>query len=152
MIGYPEEIVNQGLTLFLLPTDYEIFHIQTLQRELDGCVLLLLHAFEPFQVDYQNLRALEDLELLHSMLVHLASAAEPSVLGRQLLWSHELPEAIINSYLIVLKKVLVQSQCKLLWVSFGENFGSYQVLIESPALVGIDANLELKFKVWHMLL
>ena len=30
VIGDPEEIVNQGLTLFLLPTDYEIFHIQTL--------------------------------------------------------------------------------------------------------------------------
>lgn len=86
------------------------------------------------------------------MLVHLASAAEPSVLGGQLLWSHELPEAIINSYLIVLIEVLVLSQSKLLWVSFGEDFGSYQVLKESPALIRIDANLELKFKVWHMLL
>jgi hypothetical protein len=71
-------------------------HVESLQGELHWRVLLLLHALEPFEVDYEEGRGAEDLELFHRLFVHLAPDAEPGVLVRELLWGHELAETVIN--------------------------------------------------------
>ena len=68
-------------------------------------ILLLLHSFEPFKVYYEYWRAFKYLKLFDSLLVHLTSTAKPCVLVREFLRGHELPEAVVNHHLIVLKQV-----------------------------------------------
>ena len=68
-------------------------------------ILLLLHALETLQVNDQDWWGPEDLEFLHRLLVHLTPGAKPSVLMREFLRGHKLPEAIIDGDLIVLGEV-----------------------------------------------
>jgi hypothetical protein len=83
-------------------------------------ILLLLHPFESFKVDYQYWRALKYLKLFDSLLVHLAPTAEPCVLVRQLLRRHKLPEAIIDRHFIILEQVLPLPLLSFLRVCFRE--------------------------------
>ena len=68
-------------------------------------ILLLLHSFEPFKVYHEYWRAFKYLKLFNCLLVHLTSTAKPCVLVREFLGRHELPEAVVNRHLIVLKQV-----------------------------------------------
>ena len=80
--------------------------------------------------------------------MHLAPATEPGVLVRELLWYHELPEAVINGDFVVLGlHVLALPLQSLLWKSLHVVLGADQVFIEGPAFLGIELNLELEFKI-----
>lgn len=102
MIRNAKQVIDEIFRVLLLLADNEVAHIKSLDRELHRSVLLLLHALEPFQIDNQNRRSLEDLNLFHSMLMHFTSTAEPSVLVRELLRCHKLSETVINSYFVIL--------------------------------------------------
>lgn len=69
-------------------------------------ILLLLHPLEALQVYNQDRRCPENLNLLNSLLMHLASAAEPGVLVGKLLGRHELSEAVIYGHLVIMKESL----------------------------------------------
>ena len=115
-------------------------------------VLLLLHTFESLKVNDKNWRAFEYLKLLDSLLVHFASTAKPSVLVRQLLRGHKLSEAVVNRYLVVLKRVLTLPFGCLLRIMLSVLFKSHHVFKESPALIGVERNLKFEFQVVGLLL
>jgi hypothetical protein len=83
-------------------------------------ILLLLHPLKSFEVNYQYWRALKYLKLFDSLLVHLAPAAKPCVLVRQLLRRHKLPETIIDRHFIILEQVLSLPFLSFIRVSFRE--------------------------------
>jgi len=110
-------------------------------------VLFLLHSFETLEVNDQDGRGPEDLELLHSLLVHFATRTEPGVLVRQLFRRHELPETVIDGNLIILEQVQRGTLCRTLWVDLRIFSETHQIFVKGPTLVGIETNLELEFKV-----
>jgi hypothetical protein len=80
VVRYAKEIVYKWFTLFLFLAYHVLSHIKPLKRELDSCVLLLLHTLEPLEVDHKDSWSSEYLEFLDCLLVEFASAAEPSIL------------------------------------------------------------------------
>jgi len=60
--------------------------------------------------------------------VKFATAAEPGILMRQLLWGHKLSEAIIYGDLVILEKVLVLSLSRLFWKALRILFGPDHIL------------------------
>ena len=95
-----------------------------MERKRDSCVLLLLHALEPLKVDHKDSWGTEDLDLLDSLLVKLASTAEPSVLVGEFLRRHELPETVIDSDLVIVRQEGAGQPCRgSLGEGSGENLG-----------------------------
>lgn len=114
-------------------------HVKAFEGKVNGSVLLLLHAFEALEVDYQNGRSLENLELFDSLLVHFAPTTEPSVLIRQFLRCHELSETVIDSHFVVLRLIL--SRSSLFWKRLHKKSRADQVFIQRPTLVRIERHL-----------
>lgn len=141
VVGHAKEVVDQFTPL---PDDM-VAHVETFQREMHGGVLLLLHPLEPFQVDYQHGRGLEDLELLDCLLVHFASTAEPGILVRELLWCHELSKAVIDGDLIVLSLTLTGG--RFLREGLREEAGADEILIEGPAQLRVEGDVQFKLEV-----
>lgn len=73
---------------------------------MHSVILLLLHPLEALQIYNQYWGCPENLNLLNSLLMHFASAAEPSVLVRELLGRHELSEAVVYGHLVIMKESL----------------------------------------------
>lgn len=111
------------------------------------CVLLRLHSLEALQVYYQERWSAENLEFLHCLLMELATRAKPSVLVGEALRGHELAEAVVDGYFIILVEVHDLAVGHSIRVDFLILLGSDHDLIEGPTLLGIEANLKLKFKV-----
>lgn len=114
-------------------------HVKAFEGKVNGRVLLLLHAFEALEVDYQNGRRFKHLELFDGLLMHLAPSTEPSVLIRQFLRRHELPETVIDSHLVVLRLILPRSS--LFWKRLHKKSRADQVFIQPPTLVRIERHL-----------
>jgi len=79
--------------------------------------------------------------------MELASRAKPSVLVGEALRGHELAEAVVYGYLVILVEVHDLAVGHSIRIDLLILLGSDHDLIEGPALLGIEANLKLKFKV-----
>jgi hypothetical protein len=110
-------------------------------------VLLRLHTLEALKVYYQYRRCAENLEFLHCLLMELASRAKPGVLVGEALRGHELAEAIVYGYFVILVEVHDLAVSHSIRVDLLILLGSDHYFIESPALLGIETNLKLKFKI-----
>ena len=115
-------------------------------------VLLRLHTLEALKVYYQYRRCAENLEFLHCLLMELASRAKPGVLVGEALRGHELAEAVVYGYLIILVEVHGLAVGHSVRVDLLVLLGSDQDLIEGPALLGIEADLKLKLQVVCLIL
>ena len=115
-------------------------------------ILLLLHPLESLKVNYEYWRAFEYLKLLDSLLMHFTSTAKPSVLMRELLRGHKLSEAVVNRYLVVLKRVLTLPFGCLLRIMLSVLFKPDHVFKESPAFVSVERNLKFEFQIVGLLL
>lgn len=142
-----EQVIHKGLGFSLPLTNHEVVHIKAFDGEVHQRVLLRLHALEALQVYYQYRRGAENLEFLHCLLMELASRAKPSVLVGEALRGHELAETVVYRDFVILVEVHDLAVGHSIRVDLLILLGSYHDLIESPALLGIEANLKLKFKV-----
>jgi hypothetical protein len=56
-----------------------------------------------------------------------------------------MSETVVNSHLIILKKVKSLSLGSLFWVIFWVFFKSYHIFIEGPAFISVERDLKFKF-------
>ena len=96
-----------------LSRHHKLAHVQSFDWEIYQCILLRMTASESLEVDDQHGWHIIDLDLLDSLLVVDAAIAVPSVGLRELFWSVELPETVIDAHAFTQLLALVRFRQRL---------------------------------------
>ena len=113
--------------------------------------MLCVTASEALEVDDEDGRHVVDLDLLHGLLVVKAPVTVPGVRLRQLLWSVELSEAVVNADAFgeFLTWVGLTQPLKLAIFVVDEPI---EARVERPALLVVELDQQLELKVIALLL